>query len=149
MAAWQKGFRRVMLRIVAELKLRPFSERFHRGSMLPILVISGEIAGTLFVVQVDHARFKLPTFAIAEDQLGAYVLLSEFNCPVPGGLCLCLRAQRIGEAIVGAELSLEEAAEANGEEVKAGHFTVFFSPTGEVDGQGLVRYASEHPIVLH
>lgn len=127
-----------------DLKLRPFSESFDRGSRRSPLRIAGEIEGDAFVIEVDDARVPLLTHHIEQGDDGAAAWVpsgQDFSLPV--GL-LRIRAQVAGDELIGAEVSVrfgpEGAASSSG-------FSVFFDLRGRVDGQGSERAVSEPPVL--
>jgi hypothetical protein len=127
------------------LKRRPFNERFNRGSQFPLLEVTGSIEEKRFVITIDSGEIVLPAQAVGSDAEGPFVWLEEARYE-QRGVCLALSPQLQGDRVVGAQLSLGSERVSG---ASRSSFTVFFGAHGGVDGQALVRQASEHPPAIH
>jgi hypothetical protein len=127
-----------------DLKLRPFSETFDRGSRHGALRIAGSVRDEVFVVDVDGVPVPLTTQRVEQSDEGPVAW-------VPAGQeirlergQLRLTAQISEGELIGAELSVRFGPEAV---ASSSGFSVFFDVRGCVDGQGTVRGVSEPPVL--
>jgi len=128
-----------------ELILRPFYECFDRGSSRAPLQIKGEIQGQQFAIVIDQEHAVLATLSVGRDNQGDWASV-EPNQRVPiGHQWLYIKAQLSGDEAVGAEISVGGGMEQG--LMTAGAFTLFLDVRGLVEGQGVVRPASEPPVV--
>lgn len=128
-----------------DLKLRPFVEHFELGNAAS-LQMRGEIVGGCYEVVIDERRVPLAVRSVHMDGEGEFALLPAGQKIELGQERLSLTAQMLGDQLLGAELSLVSSGGVLGAR-PVRELAVFFDVRGVVDGQGVVRAASEPPVL--
>jgi hypothetical protein len=128
-----------------DLKLRPFVEDFALGRARA-LQVRGEIVSGRYEVVIDDRRVQLLVHSVHTDSEGDFALLPSGQNIELGQERLSLTAQMLGDELIGAELSLVSSAGVLGAR-PVRELAVFFDLRGVVDGQGVVRAASEPPVL--